>query len=176
MKDFHVGAKIYGAIFAFLSIGFIGSSQLNHLLNRKYSNEKIFKATVIIQVIFAGMYLFGVLNGWYGLLGHIGFLFVILSCTGLAYPNAAAIALSPFSDNAGRASALLGFLQIGIGGLISSGVGVLHFKGSVAVSLIMMFSSAMALGILLIGKNQVNKNIVIDVNLSAEEKLVCENK
>ncbi|MDQ2862606.1 MAG: multidrug effflux MFS transporter, partial [Bacteroidota bacterium] len=142
MNDFHVGAKIYGVIFAFLSIGFIGSSQLNHILSRKYSNEKIFKATVIVQVIFAGMYLFGVLNGWYGLLGHIGFLFVILSCTGLAYPNAAAMALSPFSDNAGRASALLGFLQIGIGGFISSGVGVLHFKGSVAVSLIMMFSSA----------------------------------
>ena len=48
---------------------------------------------------------------------------MLLSCAGLSYPNAASIALSLFDKNAGSASALLGFIQIGIGGVISSLVG-----------------------------------------------------
>ena len=92
--------------------------------------------------------------------------------TGIGYPNAAAIALSPFSANAGRASALLGFLQIGIGGLISAGVGMLSFKGSLSVSLIMTFSSAIAIIILLIGKTRINKNIPAKINFYNEEELI----
>jgi DHA1 family bicyclomycin/chloramphenicol resistance-like MFS transporter len=45
---------------------------------------------------------------------------------GIAYPNAAAIALAPFTKNVGSASALLGFLQMGIGALASVGVSVFH--------------------------------------------------
>jgi len=175
MDGFHVSANEYGGIFALLSIGFIGSSQLNHLLSRKYSNRQIYEVTAIIQLTFSCFYLLGVLNGWYGLWANIIFLFVTLSCAGLGYPNAAAIALSPFSKNAGSASALLGFIQIGIGGLISSGVGMLNMKGSLAVSLIMTISSAVALIILLIGKTKISKTIDNDIKFHNEEKLLFEN-
>jgi DHA1 family bicyclomycin/chloramphenicol resistance-like MFS transporter len=156
MDEFHVNAKGYGGIFALLSIGFIGGSQLNHLLTRKYSNESIFQSTVIAQVIVGILYFAGVLNNWYGLTGNLIFLFLLLSCAGLTYPNAAAVALRPFSKNAGSASALLGFIQIGIGGLISSGIGMLHYKGSLSTSLIIAVSSAIALAILLVGRRRIS--------------------
>lgn len=158
MDEFQVNASVYGGIFAFLSIGFIGGSQLNHILTRKYSNEAIFQATVTAQVIVGLLYFVGVINNWYGLTGNLVFLFLLLSCAGLTYPNAAAVALRPFSKNAGSASALLGFIQIGIGGLISSGVGMLHYKGSLSTALIIALSSSIALVILLAGKKRVNPN------------------
>lgn len=155
MDEFHVKAGTYGGIFALLSVGFIGGSQLNHLLTRKYTNESIFQATVMAQVIVGILYFTGVANDWYGLTENLVFLFLLLCCAGLTYPNAAAVALRPFSKNAGSASALLGFIQIGIGGLISSGVGMLHFKGSLSTSLIIFLSSSIALAILLAGKKRV---------------------
>jgi MFS transporter, DHA1 family, multidrug resistance protein len=152
MEGFHVSAKVYGGIFALLSVGFIGGSQLNHYLSRRWSSQSIFKTTVIIQVCAAAVFFAGVYNDWYGLLANIAGLFVILTCCGLTYPNAAAIAMAPFSKNAGSAAALLGCIQIGIGGLISSGAGLLHFKGSMSTSITMLLSAALALLILLIGR------------------------
>lgn len=152
MDEFQLSPKVYGGIFAGLSVGFIGSSQLNHLLTGRYSNEQIFKTVLIIQTITGIIFLAGVLTGWCGLTAIICFLFVLLSCSGLTYPNAAAIALTPFTKNAGSAAALLGFIQIGIGGLISSGVGMLHFKGSLSTALIMAVSTIIALGILMLRK------------------------
>lgn len=158
MDYFHLSAKQYGGVFAFLSIGFIGGSQLNHILTRKYGNEGILKTTLICQVTLAAAFLLGSLSGWYGLTAVIAFLFVLLLCAGLTYPNAAALALAPFAKNAGTASALLGFIQIGIGGLISSGAGMLHFPGSLTMAVIMAFSAVLALIILLSGKGAVARS------------------
>ncbi len=160
MDYFHLSAKQYGGVFAFLSIGFIGGSQLNHILTRRYSNERILKTTLICQVTLAAVFLLGSLSGWYGLIAVIAFLFVLLLCAGLTYPNAAALALAPFSRNAGTAAALLGFIQIGIGGLISSGAGMLHFfRGSLTMAVIMAFSAVLGLVILLAGKGAVDKSV-----------------
>jgi len=63
--------------------------------------------------------------------------------------------LAPFARNAGSASAVLGFMQLGVGGLLSSGVGVLHAKGSFPTSLLIAITSAIALIILLAGRNKV---------------------
>jgi MFS transporter, DHA1 family, multidrug resistance protein len=154
MDGFHLGAKAYGLVFALLSVGFIGGSQMSHLLTRKFRNEQIFKTVLMLQVAASALFLVGVLNGWYGLAAHLVFLFILLACAGITYPNAAAIALSPFSKNAGSAAALLGFIQIGIGGLISSGIGMLDTKGSFSTALIMALASAVALIILLAGKSK----------------------
>ena len=151
MESFHLNARAYGGVFAFLSIGFIGGSQFNHLLSRRWTSEEIFRTAVIVQVAASLLYVWGVYNNWYGLTGNIAFLFVILACAGLTYPNAASIAMAPFSTNAGSASALLGFIQIGIGGLISAGAGLIHLKGSLSTSITMGFSSLTALTFILIG-------------------------
>ncbi len=154
MDEFHVSPKLYGGIFAALSVGFIGSSQLNHLLAHKFRNEEILKFVLITQSIVSILFLIAVWNGWYNIATIIGFLFVLLACSGLTYPNAAALALNPFTKNAGTASALLGFIQIGIGGIISAGVGALHFKGSLSVAFIMAISASIAFIIFMFGKKK----------------------
>ncbi|MFT3937010.1 MAG: multidrug effflux MFS transporter [Chitinophagaceae bacterium] len=166
MEGFHVSAAMYGGIFALLSVGFIGGSQLNHVLIRYWSSETIFKTAVLVQVCAAILYFTCVYNDWLGLVGNLVFLFIVLSCTGLTYPNAAAIAMAPFSKNAGTASALLGFIQLGIGGLISSGAGLLHFKGSMATSLTMMASSFVALVILLTGGGHIEQPASDEITLT----------
>jgi MFS transporter, DHA1 family, multidrug resistance protein len=152
MGEFHLSPKLYGGVFAALSVGFIGSSQLNHMLTRKYRNEEIFKSVLITQLIGGIIFLIASRNNLLGVTATFCFLFVLLSCAGLTYPNAAALALTPFKKNAGSASALLGFIQIGIGGLISAGVGSLHMKVSLSVALIMAASAAIAFAILMFGK------------------------
>ena len=172
MDSFHVSAKTYGGIFALLSVGFITCSQLNHLFTRKYSSEVILKTTVIIQSIVAVVYFAGVINGWYGIVANIVFLFILLACCGLTFPNAAAVALAPFSKNAGSASALLGFIQIGIGGLISSGVGMMNIKGSLPTAMIMSFSSITALIILLAGKVRITDEMREEIKLAGKSEVM----
>jgi DHA1 family bicyclomycin/chloramphenicol resistance-like MFS transporter len=169
MEGFHVSARVYGGIFALLSVGFIGGSQLNHLLSRRWSSEKIFETAVIVQVAAAMIFFVGVYNEWYGLMADIVCLFILLLCTGLTYPNAAAIAMAPFSKNAGSASALLGFIQIGIGGLISSGAGILHFKGSLSTAITMAVSSVLALIILLAGRTGIDRPVINKIRLSKQK-------
>jgi DHA1 family bicyclomycin/chloramphenicol resistance-like MFS transporter len=154
MGEFHVGPRNYSAIFAGLSIGFIGSSQLNHLLARHFRNEQILKAVVWVQAISSIIFFIFALQGIMSLSLVIGFLFVILACCGLSYPNAAAIALAPFTRTAGTASALLGFIQIGIGGLISTVSGSLSLRGSLDLSCFMAITSVLAVILLIAGRKR----------------------
>lgn len=156
MDSFHLTAKQYGGVFALLSVGFIGGSQLNHILTKKFTNQQILKTMMTIQVVTSILFAAAVLNHLIGLSFHLIFLFVMLICSGLTYPNAAAIALAPFDKNAGSAAALLGFLQIGIGGCISSAVGLIHSSGSLAMSLTMAATSIVAFAILKIGEKKIS--------------------
>ncbi|MBS1610759.1 MAG: multidrug effflux MFS transporter [Bacteroidetes bacterium] len=172
MDSFHVSAKVYGGIFALLSVGFISCSQLNHIFTLRFSSEQIFKTTLIIQSITGLFYFIGVLNNWYGLTGNILFLFIQLSCTGLTYPNAAAVAMAPFTKNAGSASALLGFIQIGIGGILSSGVGMMRMKGSLPTALIMAVSSTIALLIFLTGNVKISDEMREEIKLAGKNEMI----
>lgn len=151
MNHFQLSEKLYGAVFALLSVGFIGGSQLNHILIRKFSNRQILKTVLLVQLGIAAVFLAGALNNWYGMTAIIVLLFALLSCCGITYPNAAALCMAPFSKNAGAASSLLGFIQIGIGGLISGSVSLLPFTAVTAMSFIMAVTAAVAMAILLLG-------------------------
>jgi DHA1 family bicyclomycin/chloramphenicol resistance-like MFS transporter len=125
---YHVNTKVYGAIFALLATGFICGSQVNIWLLRHYSNEQIFKGALTGQCGVGILFWICVFNGWLPLPGVLVFLFAFLACAGILNPNAAALALAPFGNHAGSASALIGFMQIGIGSLTSAGVGFFNAK------------------------------------------------
>ena len=158
MNHFHLGEKIYGGVFALLSVGFIGGSQLNHILTKRFSNQQIFTTALLVQVLLALVFLVGSANAWYGLASVIVLLFILLCCCGITYPNAAALCMAPFAKNAGTASALLGFIQIGIGGLISASVGILHMDAITAMALVMAATVLVALAILLPAKKLLAAN------------------
>ena len=84
MDVFHVDKKTYGWIFAGLSVAFIGLSQFNNLLLRRYSSQQIIRVALTGQVVVSIVFLIGSIAGWYGLGYTIVMLFVFLACLGLA--------------------------------------------------------------------------------------------
>ncbi len=155
MEVFHVSARAFGAIFAALAVGFIGSNQVNVLLLRKFDSVQIFNASLWVLCPCSLLFLAGTHYGWFGLSATLVLLFVALSTLGLAYPNAAALALAAFDHNIGSASAMLGFLQIGVSGLASATIGIFDSHGLLPVTLILAGTSWIGLAILLVGKRSI---------------------
>jgi DHA1 family bicyclomycin/chloramphenicol resistance-like MFS transporter len=148
---FHVDKRTYGWIFAFLSVAFIGLSQFNSLLLKRYTGEKIIRVALTGQLLVSLIFLAGTAAGWYGMGFTILFLFLFLAFMGFTYPNAAALALAPFDRNAGTASSLLGFLQMGIGALASIGVGAFMSRTALPMVAIIAANSVIAYLVLLCG-------------------------
>jgi DHA1 family bicyclomycin/chloramphenicol resistance-like MFS transporter len=154
MNMFHVSPRTYGGIFALLSVGFIGGNQVNIWLSRRHEDQRLFRIALYAQTAVAIGFLIGALGGA-GLIATIVLLLLYLSCVGITYPNAAAIALAPFSRNAGSASALLGFLQLSIGAVVSAGVGLLNATDSAPIVALMTSTTLIGLVVFLVGKNRV---------------------
>jgi len=133
MEEFHVSAKTFSFIFAGLAFGFIGGSQVNVALLRRYSSAKIFAFFLRAQVVVAALFLISLLTGMIALKGTLAFMFIFLCCTGISNPNGAALALAPFTKNAGSASALLGMVQLGTGALVSTWIGIANSKSSLPI-------------------------------------------
>lgn len=155
MDGFKVDAQTFGGIFALLSIGVIGGSQVNLLLSRRFRSERIFQIALVSQCIVSVIFLAGTITGSLGLAATIILFFALLSCIGILSPNATALALAPFGKNAGSASALIGFLQIGIGALASSGVGLFNSGSSLPSISILAGMGLLALLILTAGKRTI---------------------
>jgi DHA1 family bicyclomycin/chloramphenicol resistance-like MFS transporter len=152
MTYFHLSKRTYGWVFAFLAGAFIGLSQLNALLLRRYKSEQIVRVAMPGQVIAAILFFIGSAAGWYGLGATIFFIFAFLTFMGFTNPNATALCLAPFSKNAGSASALLGFFQLGVGTIASVCVGVFNNGTPVPLTVVMAVTSVIALVVLIVGQ------------------------
>ncbi|WP_439558855.1 multidrug effflux MFS transporter, partial [Dyadobacter sp.] len=167
MEVFHTDEKVYGWIFAFLSIGFIGSSQLNTFFLRRFSSEQVVNAALICQVIIGITFLLAALNGLLTLTSTLVFLFFFLCCVGYTFPNAAALSLAPFTKNAGSASALMGAFQMGMGTLISVAISMFEVPSIIPMVAAMACSASAALIILLIGKRFITEKVEVSEGADA---------
>jgi DHA1 family bicyclomycin/chloramphenicol resistance-like MFS transporter len=167
MEVFHTNEKVYGWIFAFLSIGFIGSSQLNTLFLKKYTSEQVVNTALICQVVIAFTFLAAALNGLLTLATTIVFLFFFLCCVGYTFPNAAALSLAPFTKNAGSASALMGAFQMGVGTLISIAISLFEVPSIVPMVASMAISASVALAILLVGRRFITEKVEVQEGADA---------
>ncbi len=152
ISGFRLSEGTFSIIFAVLAVGFIGASQLNVVLLRWATSETIFFRALSGQVVTALVFAAGAAAGWWGLGETLALLFVFLSCVGLTNPNASALALSPFSKNAGSASALLGFFQLGFGALISVGISAATPQDSFPIIVIFAVTAVCGLAVLLVGR------------------------
>jgi DHA1 family bicyclomycin/chloramphenicol resistance-like MFS transporter len=157
MSVYSVSQKTYGWIFAMLSIGFIGSSQLNNLILKKNSSPQILKTILTCYVVVALFFLLASLMGWLNLPFSIVFLFLLLSCVGIANPNTAALTLAPFGKNAGTASALMGAIQLGVGSLISVFISLFEKPSVTPLSIAFVASSVLSLLALKLGSRQIKR-------------------
>jgi DHA1 family bicyclomycin/chloramphenicol resistance-like MFS transporter len=160
MDGFRVSQQVYSLIFALLAGGFIAGSQVNVVLLRCASSETLFFRFLIAQT--AGSW-----AGVLGLGGTLAVMFGFMACVGITNPNGSALAIGPFSKNAGTASALLGFFQLGVGAVISTGVSAATPKDTLPIIAIFAITAAIGLTILLAGRKRAHAS-------SGEQELAVE--
>ncbi|WP_207533328.1 multidrug effflux MFS transporter [Desertivirga arenae] len=155
MEIFQVNEKVYGWIFALLSVGFIGASQVNNLVLKRMRSDEVVLVALVVQSVIGIVFLLGTVAGWFGLTATIIMLFLFLCCLGFSFPNASALSLAPFSKNAGSASALMGALQMAIGSLSSIAISIFNDHTAVPMVGVMATSALLALLVLTIGRKKI---------------------
>jgi MFS transporter, DHA1 family, multidrug resistance protein len=155
INQYGVSETQYGWIFAFLAFAMIGSTQLNHVLLKKFKSEQIIKFTLFYQSGIGILLIVGTYYGWYGKLALIGLMFVFLTGQGLTGPNTAALSLAPFTKLAGSASALMGSWRLGAGGIISALVSLFHNNTALPMVGMMSVCAVISLFLLYVGNSTV---------------------
>lgn len=158
MELYGVSEQDYGLIFALVAAGLIGSSQLNNLFLKYFTSAQILRTVLMVQSAVGISLLVGVVTGTIGLVGTIVLIFLFLSCQGFTFPNCAALAMAPFKQNAGSASALLGAIQMVLGAIASAMVGLMFNATAVPMAGTMAFCCVAGLSILLLGSKKIAFN------------------
>lgn len=148
MNRYGISETGYGWIFALLATAMIGSTQMNHILLRKYTSEQIINVSLIYQSVVGVVMLLGVWLQWFDVYFLIFLMFVFLTGHGLNSPNTAALSLAPFTKNAGSASAMMGSMRMAMGGLVSAMVSVFHT--GTALPMVGMMASCALVGIFIL--------------------------
>lgn len=161
MEVYGVKSQVYGWIFALLSIGFIGSSQLNGFLTKKIRSEQIVNVTLPALCVLSLVFLGGSALHIFNIYGTIVMIFLMLACIGITYPNTSALSLAPFTKNTGTAASLMGALQMSVGTLVSVLVSFFRNHSTIPMSGIMATATVVALAVLLIGRRNIAKPVEV---------------
>lgn len=173
LEVFKVTEQHYGWVFAFVASGLIGSSQLNSLFLKRFKSEQIIRAALYFQSFVAFVLAAISILGFNELYSSILLIFLYLCCQGFIFPNASALSMASFGHNAGNASALMGFIQMSLGALMSAMVSVLHNESTLPMTGVMAFCSILASLIFTIFRF---KNVIVaDVQLVEEEEVEMIN-
>ncbi|WP_419254977.1 multidrug effflux MFS transporter [Caulobacter sp. ErkDOM-YI] len=116
----------FNIIFAFNAVGIIGASQVNRLLLRRTTPDRVLMRASIASVIFAFLLVGAAWSGLGGQWTVLPLLFLALSTYGLMGGNTMAGALSIDPKRAGSTSALMGSASFGSGAIAAWVSGLLH--------------------------------------------------
>lgn len=163
MEIFKVTEQQYGWIFALIAVGIIGASQLNSILLRRFMSEDIIVAALLCQAATGILLVIGAWSGQTGLYSTIFLIFIFLCCQGFTFPNSSALALTPFSKNAGSASALMGSIQMALGASASIIVSVLNSRSAVPMTGTMAFCAVSSVLVLLAGRKMMRARMTASV-------------
>ncbi len=121
----------FGWLYGGNVLGLIIAAQLNRISLRRRSSTQVVLTANAVQ---AGIGLLLLASVYFGLIGAaatVGGIFCFLFCFGFVGPNAIALALQPFTKNAGSASALMGSIQMVTAALSSALVSYLHNRTAI---------------------------------------------
>ena len=152
MNLYQLTEQQYGWAFAFVAFGMIGTTQLNHVLLRHYRSESLIRVALIYQTFIGLLLLTGTWNQWYDLYSFTLLIFLFVAGHGIMTPNVTALAMAPFSKNAGSASALLGSFRLSAGALVSALVSLFHNGTSIPMVAVMLCCALVGLIFLSSGK------------------------
>lgn len=149
--DLGMSARTYALVFAVNGVGIILGSMVSARLIGRVATHRILRGALGIQIA-AGLLLLVVMlvrpSAWL----ILPLLFVAISQNGLVMGNSTALGTGLVRSRAGSASALMGFAQFGIAGLVSPIVGLGSNPG-LAMAVVMVGCSLIALaGVLYAGR------------------------
>jgi DHA1 family bicyclomycin/chloramphenicol resistance-like MFS transporter len=150
MKLFGFTETQFGWIYGANVLGLIIASQINRIWLRRRSSAEVLLMANVAQVCVAVMLLAGTHFGFIGTMATIGLIFCYLFSFGFVGANAIALALQPFTRNAGSASALIGSIQMVLAASASGLVSYLH-NGTAMPMLSLMAGCAIVCLVLLRG-------------------------
>lgn len=148
MNVYHLTEQQYGWAFAFVAIGMIGSTQLNHLLLAHFKSQQLVKVALVLQTLIGIILLVGTYYQAYGLYSFTLLVFLFVATHGIMSPNITALSMAPFIKHAGSASALLGSFRLGVGAFVSALVSLFHDGTSMPMTIIMLCCSFIGLVLL----------------------------
>jgi MFS transporter, DHA1 family, multidrug resistance protein len=146
---FGLSPQQFGLAFSSTAVGLILMTQLNPILLRRYSPVQVLTAGVVVAFLSALTLLATAVTEFGGLLGIMIPLWFVVSCAGLSFPNAPAIALSRHGEAAGTAAALLGATQFVIGGAVAPVVGAFANGTAVPMAAIVVGTTGLAATLIL---------------------------
>lgn len=139
----------FGLAFGAGSVGLITATQFNVRLLRRFTPQQILVSALIAGTVAGLVLVMFAVTGFGGLGALLASLWLVLAATGLAMPNAPALAMTRHSEAAGTAAALLGAVQFGIGAVSAPLVGLLG-TGSVPMAIVIAGGMAAALAVMLL--------------------------
>jgi DHA1 family bicyclomycin/chloramphenicol resistance-like MFS transporter len=141
----------FGWLFGINAVGFITASQINRRLLKGSSPYQISRWVALFFVLMGLLMVWQSYNGISNQYLFLTSLFLFMSCLGFINPNMQAMALEPFAQNAGVASALVGSLRMVSGALASVLISVFHNDTSEPMAYIMAFCALIVVLLLWLG-------------------------
>jgi DHA1 family bicyclomycin/chloramphenicol resistance-like MFS transporter len=148
-QQFGLDEQQFGLLFGAGAFWLIAATQLNPLLLRRWSPAQLLVGGTVGGAAAGAVLLVLAATGTGGLLGVAAPLWGVLFATGVALPNAPALALSRHGEAAGTAAALLGAVQFGVGAAVSPLVGLLG-NDAVAMGTVIVASLGLAVLVLMV--------------------------
>ncbi len=148
MKILGLSDSQFAWLFGLNAMGFIGAAQLNRVVLKYVSPQRlILIAGSIAAVAGLGLLLASIAHST-SIVAFSGLIFLFMASLGPLVPNTTALALAPFKKFAGTASALIGSLQMLIAALASGAVSTLANGTSMPMALAMILCMGTGLGLL----------------------------
>ena len=147
IHDFQLSPSLYGLITLIIATGFIaGNLSVGRLSRSRWSHRMLYIGEILLVVGALGI--FCIPRGIITVAVVLGTTFLFTVGFGIIFPIATKEALGCYVAQAGAASALLGFVQLGISALSSLAVGFFQSQGMSsynAMALIMFLCAILAL-------------------------------
>lgn len=134
----------FGWIFGLVASGIISASQANNLVIKKFTSMQILRVALLVQLLICLLLSIGAKFGWLQLETNILLLFLVLACQGFIFPNLTSLALQPFHQGAGAASAMMGAIQMAWGAICAALLGMLFDGTPFTMAIIMLLCASVA--------------------------------
>ncbi|EAI5114331.1 multidrug effflux MFS transporter [Campylobacter jejuni] len=148
---FDLSEQQFGMLFGANALGFVICANINARLVRKFESEKILSKALMIMFVSTLILLINAFL-YPNLFLFEASIFTSIAMLGFITPNTTTLAMARFKEHSGTASAVLGFIQFALAGLISSVVSALDANTPIILACVMCACVLVANMIYFLGK------------------------